>query len=202
MIIKIFTGPLNYSVNKVYKQDDDEFIIGVDSGCMHLLKSNIIPDLGIGDFDSVSETEYKTIVSKIKNLKTYDRVKDYTDTYLAVKEALKFKYKEIIIYGGIGNRIDHTFANINLLKLGNISLVDETTEMYMLDPGIYTIDNEFKYISFFAIEDVKGLTLKDFKYELEDIDLDTFDPLCISNEGSGTLEFKECLMLVINQNEE
>ena len=66
MIIKIFTGPLNYSVNKVYKQDDDEFIIGVDSGCMHLLKSNIIPDLGIGDFDSVSETEYKTIVSKIK----------------------------------------------------------------------------------------------------------------------------------------
>jgi thiamine pyrophosphokinase len=202
MIIKIFTGPLNYSVNKVYKQDDDEFIIGVDSGCMHLLKSNIIPDLGIGDFDSVSETEYKTIVSKIKNLKTYDRVKDYTDTYLAVKEALKFKYKEIIIYGGIGNRIDHTFANINLLKLGNISLVDETTEMYMLDPGIYTIDNEFKYISFFAIEDVKGLTLKDFKYELEDIDLDTFDPLCISNEGSGTLEFKEGLMLVINQNEE
>ena len=202
MIIKIFTGPLNYSVNKVYKQDDDEFIIGVDSGCMHLLKSNIIPDLGIGDFDSVSETEYKTIVSKIKNLKTYDRVKDYTDTYLAVKQALKFKYKEIIIYGGIGNRIDHTFANINLLKLGNISLVDETTEMYMLDPGIYTIDNEFKYISFFAIEDVKGLTLKDFKYELEDIDLDTFDPLCISNEGSGTLEFKEGLMLVINQNEE
>ena len=88
MIIKIFTGPLNYSVNKVYKQDDDEFIIGVDSGCMHLLKSNIIPDLGIGDFDSVSETEYKTIVSKIKNLKTYDRVKDYTVTWQETSNAI------------------------------------------------------------------------------------------------------------------
>lgn len=201
MIIKIFTGPLNYSVKKVYKEENNELIIGVDSGCMHLLNSGVTPDIGIGDFDSVTDDEYKIIKSKIKNLKTFDKIKDYTDTYLAVKEALKFKHTEIIIYGGIGERIDHTFANVNLLKLGNITLVDESTQMYMLDPGIYQIDSDFKYISFFAIEDVKGLTLKGFKYELNKINLDNFDPLCISNEGSGSLEFEEGLLLVINQNE-
>jgi thiamine pyrophosphokinase len=71
----------------------------------------------------------------------------------------------------------------------------------MLDPGEYEIENKFKYISFFAIEDVKDLTIKGFLYELNNIDLSTEDPLCISNELEGSISFKEGLLLVIHQNE-
>lgn len=201
MIVKIFTGPLNYDVSKLYTQSEDEYIIGVDSACKLLLDNNIVPDLGVGDFDSVTIDEFRLIKDKIKNLETHSSVKNYTDTYLAVKEAIDLDAEEIIIYGGLGNRLDHTFANINLLKLGPITIIDNYTKVYMIDPGEYDIKNQYKYVSFFAIEDVKNLTLTNFKYELTLISLDTFNPLCISNEGEGILSFTDGLLLVIHQNE-
>ena len=72
--------------------------------------------------------------------------------------------------------------------------------MYMLDPGSYEIENSFRYISFFAIEDIKDLTLKGFKYEIINVDLSTENPLCISNELQGSLNFEKGLLLVVHQN--
>lgn len=201
MIVKIFTAPLTYDVSVLYKKEDTEYLIGVDSACKMLLDADIIPDLGIGDFDSVTPNELNLIKSQIKNLKQFSKVKDFTDTYLAVKEAIELNAEKIIIYGGLGLRVDHTYANINLLKLGPITMIDQITKIYMLDPGTHTIENDYKYVSFFAIEDVKNMTVADFKYELTNIDLDTFDPLCISNEGSGILSFDEGLLMIIHQNE-
>ena len=201
MIIKIFTGPNNYDLSSLYNKEDNEFIIGVDIGAYLLASKDIRIDLSIGDFDSVNELQYQLIQKHSKDIKKYDEKKDYTDTYLAVQTALSMEYDEIVIYGGTGGRFDHEFANMNLLKLGKISIVSNDILMYMLDPGIYEIENKFKYISFFAIEDVKELTLKGFKYELSNIDLNTEDPLCISNELEGTVSFNEGLLLVVHQSE-
>ena len=131
----------------------------------------------------------------------FNEVKDFTDTYIAVSKALQLEHEEIVIYGGLGARLDHTLANLNILKLGNISLVNNQTKAFVLDPGTYEIDNEYKYISFFALEDVSGINLRNFKYQLEDIELLVDDPICISNEGKGTLEFTDGLLLVIQQDE-
>jgi thiamine pyrophosphokinase len=114
---------------------------------------------------------------------------------------LRRGYTDITIYGGLGNRIDHSIANIMLLKLGDIKIVTENEIMYVLDPGTYVINNKYDYISFFAVEDIVGLNLKDFEYELNDYDLSTEDPLCISNKGKGTVSFEEGLLLVIHQKE-
>ncbi len=128
-------------------------------------------------------------------------MKDYTDTYLAVEEAIDSGYDEIIIYGGIGGRLDHTFANINLLKLGNITIKTENEIVYILKPGKYNITNDMLYISFFALEDVVDLSLRQFEYQVDKLYLDTSNPLCISNRNEGEVEFKEGLLLVIHQNE-
>ena len=82
-------------------------------------------------------------------------------------------------------------------------MVGDTAKVFIktLFPSNIEIENEFKYISFFAIEDVSNFTLKGFKYELKDIQLSTEDPLCISNENEGRLSFKEGLLLVVHQNE-
>jgi len=201
MIIKIFTGPNNYDISSLYNKEENEFIIGVDIGAYLLSKNKINMDLALGDFDSVNEKEYATIKEYSNEIKIFKEKKNFTDTYLAIQHALLMDYDEIVIYGGTGGRFDHEFANMNLLKLGKISIVSNNVLMYMLDPGSYEIENEFKYISFFAIEDVSNLTLKGFKYELKDIQLSTEDPLCISNENEGRLSFKEGLLLVVHQNE-
>ncbi len=201
MIVKIFTGPNNYDISKLYDYDEDEFVIGVDIGAYLLTLKNINIDLSIGDFDSVDKNEFELIKKNSTNIEKFEIKKDYTDTYLAVQRALSMDYDEIIIYGGTGGRFDHWFANMNLLKLGSISIISNNILMYMLDPGCYDIKNKYKYISLFAIEDVRGLSLEHFKYELNDIFLSTEDPLCISNELEGKIEFKEGLLLVVHQNE-
>jgi len=201
MIIKIFTGPLNYNVETLYQKDEFEYIIGVDQGCELLLKNNIDIDLALGDFDSIDVTLLDDIKANAKEVKEYKIKKNYTDTYLAISEALQLEHDEIIVYGGIGKRFDHGFANMNLLKLGNIVMKNDDTLMYMLDPGTYEIDNQFKYISLFAMEDVKELSLQGFLYELNNIELVVDDPLCISNEGSGKISFNEGMLLVVQQDE-
>jgi thiamine pyrophosphokinase len=201
MIIKIFTGPNNYDIPSLYNKEDDEFIIGVDVGAYLLAKNDIKIDLSVGDFDSVNKNQYELIKKYSKEIKKFEEKKNFTDTYLALQTALLMDHNEIVIYGGTGGRFDHEFANMNLLKLGRISIVSNDIMMYMLDPGSYEIENKFKYISFFAIEDVSKLSLKGFKYELNNINLSTEDPLCISNELEGSLSFKEGLLLIVHQNE-
>lgn len=201
MIIKIFTGPFNYDIYKLYEKEENEFLIGVDKGAYTLLIEGITPDLSIGDFDSVSKKEYELIKMESKEVITLKQMKDETDTYIAIKKAIEMDAEKIIVYGGIGNRVDHSIANINLLTLGNIVMMNEYSKMFCLDPGSYSIINEYKYISFFAQEDIKKLNLKGFKYEVLDYNLQTGDNLCISNQGSGEISFKEGLLLVIQQNE-
>lgn len=201
MIVKIVTGPLNYNINELLNKSEDDFIIGVDQGCKLLIDNNIEIDLALGDFDSISSTDLDTIKNSVNKLLTFEKKKDYTDTFLAVKEALLLEPDEIIIYGGLGMRLDHTYANMQLLKLGNIKIINNDTMVYMLDPGEYKIDHKYKYTSFFSIEDVSNLSVRGFKYELENIFLDIDNPLCISNEGEGIVSFTEGLLLVIHQNE-
>ncbi|MCD6482195.1 MAG: thiamine diphosphokinase [Candidatus Izimaplasma sp.] len=201
MIVKIFAGPLNYDFKKVYTKDEEEYIVGVDQGGLILLKNNIRIDLAIGDFDSVTKDEFKKIEAAAVEIKKYRTRKDYTDLYLAIEEILEFDYKKIIVYGAMGGRFDHSYANLSLLRLGSISIITENNIMYALTPGTHQIKNNHKYISFFAFEDIPDLTLKGFTYEKRNFELFVDDPLCISNEGEGIVSFSEGLLLVIHQNE-
>ena len=195
MIVKIFTGPLNYDVNTLYKHEDNEYIIAVDQALKVLIDNNIKIDLALGDFDSLDES-YEYYLEQ-KNVLKYPSTKDYTDTYLAIKEALKLDPKEIIIYGGLGERLDHTLANLSLLKLGNITMENDTEITFVLSKGKYEINEANQYISFFALEDTFNFNLKGFKYDLVNHEFLIDDPICISNEGTGTVSFDKGLILVV-----
>lgn len=197
MIVKIFIGPMNYDIDRLYQKDEHEYIIGVEQGAIGAIKKGLKIDLALGDFDSVSEKDLTNIRKNALQTDTFKERKNHTDSYLAIKAALKLDPDEILVYGGMGGRVDHTYANILLLKHGNITLMNDTHRMYCLKPGNHIIHNQHEYISFFALTEVTGLKLIDFSYELTHYDLNSFDPLCISNQGSGKLSFDEGLLLVI-----
>lgn len=199
MIIKIFTGPLNYTINQ-YTKNDSEYIIGVDQGCEFLIKHGIPIDLAIGDFDSTN-LETSVIEKHAQKVIIHSSVKDYTDTFLAVEEALNLQGSTIVIYGGLGGRLDHSYANLKLLKKGNISIHTQDTVSYVLRKGKYDIIHDYKYISFFALETVRDFTLRGFAYEIDLEILDVDNPLCISNQGNGVVEFSDGELLVIISNE-
>nr|MCR5430347.1 thiamine diphosphokinase [Eubacterium sp.] len=127
----VIVGSMNVD-SRIQDYLEDGFVIAADGGLLNLEKSNITPDLILGDFDSLGfEPEGENVIK-------YPVKKNDTDMMLAVKKAIDLGYKEIVIFGGCGGRLDHTLANINTMvyaleKGANISILDSQNDMYITD---------------------------------------------------------------------
>lgn len=202
-MIKLFVAPINYSLETLYEPEEGEVLIGVDKAAHHALEKGIGLDYAMGDFDSVNGKEMAFIEAHAGHVERFKVRKDKTDSDIALSKALEIDPGEdIIIYGGIGSRLDHTYGNLLMLRRGNITMRTDHHMARILGPGTHTIDNPHDYISFFAVDPVRSLTLEGFSFELDDYDLDITDPLCISNQGSGTVSFAEGRLLMIASDDE
>jgi len=176
--------------------------IGVDKGAQYLLEKNIDMIAVVGDFDSIDKTSYQNLLDNNTNIIKLDPIKDNTDLDKAIEYALARGYEAINVYGALGQRVDHTLININLLKRNKmIRLFDETSIIYVLKKGIHQIEiNEYKYYSFFAIEEC-NISLTNFKYPLKNYCLKLDDTLCISNEiqGDACIEIDEDIIVVVSK---
>ncbi len=197
--VKIFCGPNNYDFRRLYFEEANEFLVGVDSGLDYLKDLDKAIDLAVGDFDSVSSETYEKIKGKCRQIIKLDQDKNMTDLAFTLDYIYNhMDYNVIEVYGGISGRVDHFLANVNLIKKYQFSMRDDKHVIYMLGKGKHHISNYKKYISFFAIEDVYNLSLRGFKYAVNNYYLSTNDSLCVSNEGDGEIEFTKGKILVIS----
>ncbi len=192
MIINIYLSPPPYPI-----QPGADFHIGVEKGALFALEQGIQLDLIIGDFDSVSDEEKRALEKTTIPLLQYAKEKDQTDAELALNEALKKDPKKVYIHTASGPRIDHLYANLRNLIPGVSVLVGPTFKAYRLKAGHHLINPVFKYVSIFAFEPVKDLTLSGFKYEAFFKHLNLNQMQGISNEGKGTIHFIEGEILLI-----
>ncbi len=200
--IKIFCGPNNYNFDQLYFEEANEFLIGVDSGLEYLITLKKPVDLAVGDYDSISKEAFEIVKSKCKNIIQLNKNKNMTDLAYALDYIYNnMDYNDIEVYGGISGRVDHFLANINLIKKYKFSMKDDEHYIYMLSKGKHKINNYRKYISFFAVEDCYNLSIKGFKFSVNNYYLSTNDSLCVSNEGSGEIEFTKGKILVICSND-
>ena len=87
-----------------------DLCIAADAGYRACQQAGIVPDLLLGDFDSMDQPE------DFVNVLRSPVEKDDTDTMLAVKTGLENGCKEFYLYGGTGGkRLDHTLANLQTL---------------------------------------------------------------------------------------
>ncbi len=166
----------------------------------------IIPDVWLGDGDSLDKDE---ICSNEKIV--FPTRKDSTDTDLAVDLALSRGYKDIVIFGGLGGRIDHEYANFCLLKKvcdmgGNCSLVNEKNEIFIKKQGFELYPNKKKYVSFFPFGgDVEGFSVKGLRYEAENMKLECSKAQassnCFENEKKASVSFSSGYVLVIRSDD-
>ncbi len=201
MKAKIFAAPINYTLERHYQKEEGELLIGVDKGAFHALEKGLRLDVAVGDFDSVTNSEFDHIKKNTPVVKVFAEAKAKTDTDIAIEEAFDRGAKKVTVYGGIGRRLDHTYGNILFLRRGDVTFVTDNQLMRMLRPGEHKILHDYDFVSFFAVEKVHGLDLEGFAYELKDYDLAVEDPLCISNEGEGVVRFREGRLLVIAAND-
>ena len=200
--IKIFCGPNNYDFSHLYFEEANEFIIGVDSGLEYLENFKKPIDLAVGDFDSINSEKFEKIKINCNQIIELNKNKNMTDLAYALDYIYNnMNYNEIEIYGGISGRVDHFLANVNLIKKYGFTMRDDSHHIYMLKKGKHKINSYKKYVSFFAIEDCYNFSIKGFKFELNNYYLSTNDSLCVSNEGSGIIEFTKGKILVISSDD-
>ncbi len=182
-------------------------IIAVDRGLLMADRANVQPDYIVGDFDSVPMNllnEYKT---KGIPIETFPRMKDKTDTHIALEMALTHNPLLIDLVGATGSRMDHTISNMDLLLLALdqgicARILDTNNKIYLMrDSFVINRNNQHgDFISLLPFSfRVKGLKLNGFKYPLNGITLTAGSSLGISNElisEEGRVEFDEGILAV------
>ena len=180
---------------------ENAFVICADGGIKHCEKLGINPDIFIADFDS-SETQYPKNCEVI----TYPSEKDDTDFSLCVKKAIELGFNNIITFGALGGRVDHTIGAIQILaycvqKGVRCTLSDYKNQVTMLSSGD-KVPVKFKdNVSLFSYSrKCEGVTLKGMQYPLENATLTNSFPLGISNkviEENATICIEKGLLLMV-----
>lgn len=162
-----------------------DIIIAADSGFEHLSNTGVLPDIFIGDMDSVK------VDVRADNIIKLNVMKDETDTEAAVKLAISKGYDDIVIFGGIGSRADHTIANIFLLKMiyesgCNGCVVNENNEIYYFEDEINLSGNIGDIISVIPIKDLENVYTEGLMYKLNGETLELGKSRGVSNVLTDT----------------
>lgn len=169
-----------------FEKENGDLIIAADGGCAYLEKAGIVPDIMIGDFDSLGYVPNGNEVIKL------NPVKDITDMDAAVSVGLERGYTEFHLYGACGGRVDHTLANIQLvasLAQKNIrAYIHGETIITAVSNGEITFDKDCEgYISVFSHSDIAvGVSIQGLKYTLDNAEFSNVFSLGVSNEFVGT----------------
>ncbi|MBQ8529297.1 MAG: thiamine diphosphokinase [Clostridia bacterium] len=135
--------------------------------------------------------------------------KDETDTHLAYLEGAKRGYTAFRVYGGVGGREDHTFANYSLLLYAknrghSMTLVGDGYESFVIKNESVTLSGRLgATLSVFAFGGrASGVNILGAKYEARDVTLSPEFPLGVSNSflrGEVKLSVKDGALLVMRE---
>ena len=178
-----------------------DLIIAADGGYDTLLSLGITPDLLIGDMDSLSK-EWGGVERIV-----YPVRKDETDSFLAYREGVKRGYENFVLYGGVGGRDDHTFANYSLLIYAknrghNVKLVGQRCEIFAIKNEKISLSGKSgDHLSLFAFGGIaSGVSISGAEYEARGITLTPEFPLAVSNRFCGSdalVEVRDGSLLVM-----
>ncbi len=191
----------------VFREYAPELVIAADSGMKTVKELNVVPDYAVGDFDSSDEDLLAYFEAQFEKegkpiIRTFNAEKDETDTELAISMAIALNPSEILLLGATGTRLDHTFANIHLMCKAleseiKIRIIDKYNAISVHDRKV-VLKKDRAFGEFFSVlpltEQIKGLSIKGAKYEIENCNLSYGSSLCISNEfakDTVSISFKE-----------
>lgn len=163
-----------------------DLIIAADRGFEQLAAFGLLPDLLVGDFDSMPAPQNFPSTLRLPH------IKDETDVGYALEEGLRRGYRRFVLLGCLGGKLDHTMANLQqLLRLNAHGamgfMVGEGQCAAAITNAALTFPAEMSgRISLFCAGTPSvHVTLKGLKYPLEEHLVAADFPLCVSNEFLG-----------------
>lgn len=168
--------------------DNATVIIAADGGAWHVLGHSKTPDVLIGDLDSLDTEVKERLMGKSTLIAAHEPDKDETDLELALLYATRNYEEEILVFGGLGGRLDQMFANILLLmhpelRERNISFKTRYQRIWLIAREATIEGEEGDTVSLIPLGgDVRVAATKGLRWALRDEVL-TFGPARgVSNE--------------------
>ena len=161
-------------------------VIAADAGYRVCQRLGIVPDLLLGDFDSLGTAPAGG------NVIRHPVEKDDTDMLLAVKTGLSRGCREFVLYGGVGGGLDHTYANLQTLAY----LAEQGARGWLLGNGTaatvirngelcFGPEHRGRISVFCPGEPAVGVDEEGLHYALKDATLTAGFPLGVSNSFTG-----------------
>ncbi|PIE64102.1 MAG: thiamine diphosphokinase [Desulfobacterales bacterium] len=209
--VLLANGSYTSSPETIHRLKQADLVIAVDGGANQYNEFGIVPDIIVGDLDSISP---ENLAQLEQNRKTkiirYPRRKNATDLELALDLALKKGASCLWIEGGLGGRWDMSLANIMLAaapryRAVDIFLGDDTCIIRILHSGKkYNLTlQKGQLVSLLPLcGDVSGITLKGFEYPLEDATITFGSSRGVSNvaaDENNRVHFQKGILLCVLQ---
>ena len=191
--------------------EKDILFIAADGGALFLESIGFLPDVIIGDFDSLTKAQYQRYEKMGVKIIKYPVEKDKTDGELALQYCWERGFNNIIIIGFAGGRLDQQLTNIFLLEYAFRNGITAFIKEPGLEMGI--IDREKVFfqkigagLSLIPLDEkVTGVTVTGCKYLLESGSLLRYKTRGISNiieqEKAVITVEKGLLLYILNQSE-
>ena len=181
-----------------------------DGGANFAFKYGKMPEMIIGDLDSIEKKVLEYYKSKNILIKKFPKDKDFTDFELILKEINKISenknfVEKIFVVGGLGKRIDMTLSNLFIMeKYKNLVFLQENEEIFYAEKSfILKNKKEYEFSIIPISEKVEKLTLKGFKFETDKIDVKRESSRLVSNvilENEASVEFESGKLIIVLKN--
>ena len=169
-----------------------DLIVAADGGARYALEAGVVPDLVVGDMDSLGEDPALEVERLGATLQRHPARKDKMDGQLAVMAARERGATAADLLCAWGGRLGALFAVPHILlaaeRVGlRSTVVADRVRMFVVEAGYRTVEGEPREsISIFPLSGpAAGVTLEGMEYPLQNASLEPGDTLGFHNELIG-----------------
>ena len=180
----LIVGGADFSEDLFYNLYEKEIpIIAADGGANFLADQSILPELIIGDLDSVEE-------QKIQNIETQKIIKISCQNNTDLEKVLLNTQSPLTLgIGFLGSRIDHELASLSALAKypqKKIIVVGEKDIIFLAPPNLSLSSFEGMRVSLYPLGSVR-VQSSGLKWSTEGLTMNPVDLIGTSNEAVGKI---------------
>ena len=186
-----------------------DLIFAADGGARYALEAGIVPDLVVGDMDSLGEEQAREVERRGASLERHPVRKDEMDGQLAVLAARERGASVADLLCAVGGRLGALFAVPHILlaaeRIGlRSTVVADQGRIFVIAAGSRTLRGDPRdSVSIFPLSGpATGITLEGMEYPLENATLEPGDTLGFHNEligGEATVSVEGGALLVVQE---
>jgi thiamine pyrophosphokinase len=186
-------------------------VVAADGGARYALGAGVVPELVVGDMDSLGEELAREVERRGASLERHPARKDKMDGQLAVLAARERGATAADLLCAVGGRQGALFAVPHILlaaeRIGLRSTVmADRLRMFVVEAGYRTVEGDPQdSISIFPLSGpATGVTLEGMEYPLDNASLEPGDTLGFHNELIGrkaSVSVEEGALLIVHETE-